>query len=137
MKRCWPQIDTSSSTLLHGDYWSGNTLWRYGRLTGVVDWEQPRRGNPGQDVGCCRLDLAVLIGAEASDAFLHAYQHATGRALPDLPFWDLYMTTWALPSIDEYIVGYHDLGRTDLMVDEARARLDRFIVDALARAARG
>jgi aminoglycoside phosphotransferase (APT) family kinase protein len=137
MRRWWPQIDTSAPTLLHGDYWSGNTLWHRGRLTGIVDWEQPRRGNPGQDIGCCRLDLAVLIGGEAPAIFLSAYEAASGRTIPDLFFWDLYMATWALPSIEEYLGGYHDLGRTDLTIEVARARLDRFVVDALARAESG
>jgi len=134
MRHWWPQIDVTSPALLHGDFWSGNTLWRSGRLTGIVDWEQPRRGNPGQDVGCCRLDLALLIGGEAPATFLSAYEATTGRIVPDLFFWDLYMATWALPSIGEYLVGYRDLGRADLTLDLLRARLAGFIADALARA---
>ena len=134
MRRWWPHVDTSAPTLLHGDYWPGNTLWRYGRLTGVIDWEQPRRGNPAQDVGCCRLDLALLIGPEASDLFLPAYQAATGRSFADLFFWDLYMVAWSLEGIEQWVVGYRDLGRTDMTVELARARLARFTADAFQRA---
>jgi aminoglycoside phosphotransferase (APT) family kinase protein len=137
MRRWWPQIDTSAPTLLHGDYWSGNTLFHRGRLSGVVDWEQSRRGNPGQDVGCCRLDLALLIGGDAPALFLSAYEAASGRFVPDLFFWDLYMAAWALPSTGEYLVGYRDLGRTDLTLDLVQARLTAFVTDARARADRG
>jgi aminoglycoside phosphotransferase (APT) family kinase protein len=37
MRRWWPRLDGSIASLVHGDYWPGNTLWRYGRLTGVID----------------------------------------------------------------------------------------------------
>jgi aminoglycoside phosphotransferase (APT) family kinase protein len=119
---------------VHGDYWPGNTLWRHGRLTGVIDWEQARRGDPNQDVGCCRLDLTLLVGPAAAETFLHAYEVAAGRRVEQLVFWDLYMVSWALGSLDRWVRGYQDLGRADLTLDEARARLARFLADALARA---
>lgn len=134
MRRWWPEIDVSTPALIHGDYWPGNTLWRYGRLTGVVDFEQVRRGNPAQDVACCRLDLPFLVGPEAADTFLHAYEAATCRPIRHLFFWDLYMATWPLENVGMWVAGYRDLGRTDVTVTETRARLDRFAADALARA---
>lgn len=103
----------------------------------MIDWEQARRGDPSQDVGCCRLDLTLLIGPEAAETFLRAYEAAAGRRVEQLVFWELYMVTWALGSLDEWVRGYQDLGRADLTLDEARARLDRFVTDALARAAHG
>jgi aminoglycoside phosphotransferase (APT) family kinase protein len=137
MRRWWPHLDGSVAALVHGDYWPGNTLWRYGRLTGVIDWEQARRGDPAQDVGCCRLDLALLAGPEASEAFRRAYEAATGRSVHHLFFWDLYMVTWALENLEHWISGYHDLGRTDITVEIARDRLARFTAAALADAERG
>jgi aminoglycoside phosphotransferase (APT) family kinase protein len=134
LRRWWPHIEPSAPQLVHGDYWPGNTLWRYGRLTGVVDWEQVLRGDPAQDVACCRLDLSLLIGPEAADELLRAYQQASGRSLSRLFFWELYMATWAIESVEGWVKGYHDLGRTDLAPAEARARLERFAAGALARA---
>jgi aminoglycoside phosphotransferase (APT) family kinase protein len=134
MRRWWSNVAPAAPAIVHGDYWPGNTLWRYGRLTGVVDWEQVRRGDPAQDVGCCRLDLTLLIGPEAADAFLHAYQAAGGRHVERLFFWELLAATGAIESVEEWVKGYHDLGRTDLAPAEARTRLKRFAAEALARA---
>jgi len=134
MGRWWPNTDVAPSSLLHGDYWPGNTLWRYGRLTGVVDWEQAGRGDPCQDVACCRLDLAFLAGPEAAESFLLAYQATTGRVVSNLFFWDLYMVTRAMGQLEYWVAGYHDLGRTDITVSDARNRLARFTADAMSRA---
>jgi aminoglycoside phosphotransferase (APT) family kinase protein len=137
MRRWWPRIDAPVASLLHGDYWPGNTLWRYGRLTGVVDWEQARRGDPTQDVACCRLDLTFLAGPEAAEEFLRAYEAATGRIIRHLFFWDLYVAGHAMGEVADWVSGYHDLGRTDVTVDDARARLARFTAAALAGARGG
>jgi aminoglycoside phosphotransferase (APT) family kinase protein len=134
LRAWWPRLQRAAPALIHGDFWPGNTLWRRGRMTGVVDWEQPRLGDPAQDVGCCRLDLTLLFGPEAADAFLHAYEAASGRPLPQITFWDLYMVSWALPDPAGLLPGYHDLGRTELTPEIARARMDGFIARALAGA---
>lgn len=135
MLRAWPLIEPASPVLVHGDYWPGNTLWRYGRLSGVIDWEQPLRGDPAQDVACCRLDLTLLAGPEVAELFLRTYLAASDRAIRRLWFWELYMSCWAIEDLEHWIEGYHDLGRTDVTLDMAQARLGRFTADALAQAA--
>ncbi len=135
MRRLWPTIEPVTPTIVHGDFWPGNTLWLRGRLSAVVDWEQPRRGDPSQDVACCRQDLAVQLGPDAAETFLHAYEAFTGRTLQQLAFWDLYMVTWSMGQLEEWLKGYHDLGRTDLLITEARAQQTAFMTDALSRAA--
>jgi aminoglycoside phosphotransferase (APT) family kinase protein len=135
LRRWWPRVDPPAPTIVHGDYWPGNTLWRYGRLSGVVDWEQVRRGDPAQDVACCRLDLAMLVGPEASAAFLRAYEASAGQTVRRLSSWELYVAAGAIEDVDHWIEGYHDLGRTDVTSELAHARLARFTADALARAA--
>lgn len=138
LRRWWPRtsglLATARSSLVHGDFWPGNTLWRRGRLSGVVDWEQVRRGDPLHDVGCCRLDLTLLLGPDAADRFAAAYAAASGRPAGQLFFWELYMATSAIESLDGWVRGYHDLGRTDLSLEEARARLRQFTERALANA---
>jgi len=135
MLRLWPRIQPSPSTLVHGDYWPGNTLWHRGRLSGVIDWEQARRGDPAQDVAYCRQDLAVLFGPAAAEAFLRGYETFTGRTIQHSVFWDLYAITSSIGYLEGWVKGYHDLGRTDLSFAEARVRLERHITDVLARAA--
>jgi len=134
LRRCWPRVRRNERRLVHGDYWPGNTVWYRGRLTGIVDWEQPRCGDAGQDIGCCRHDLTLLAGPEAADLFLAAYEAQVGP-VPNLFFWDLHVAAiGALSDLDHWLAGYHDLGRTDLTLDAVCARRDAFIASALARA---
>jgi aminoglycoside phosphotransferase (APT) family kinase protein len=131
----WPRIEPTEPSIVHGDFWPGNMLWYRGRLSGVIDWEQVRRGDPTQDVACCRLDLSLLFGPAAAEQFLTEYLAATGRTPRRLFFWELYNATWAIENVEHWIEGYHDLGRTDLTASEARARLERFVATALREAA--
>jgi aminoglycoside phosphotransferase (APT) family kinase protein len=131
----WPRVSESAPrrVLVHGDYWPGNLLWLRRRLVGVVDWEQPRLGEAAKDVATCRGDLAVLFGQAVADAFVTHYEAAAGQPVQDLPFWDVFVSTWAVPEIDEWIGAYHVLGRRDLTPDIARERIRRFARVALER----
>lgn len=66
------------SVFAHGDYQPFNVLWRGDSLGGVVDWTNAGTGPRGIDVGHCRLNLAVLAGPDAADAYLRAYEQAAG-----------------------------------------------------------
>jgi aminoglycoside phosphotransferase (APT) family kinase protein len=136
MQHWWPRMEASEPALVHGDYWPGNTLWHRGRLSGVIDWEQARRGDPTQDVACCRLDLTLLFGPETADAFAAAYLAAGGRVVRHLFFWELVVASFATDDVEEWVKGYHDLGGTEVQPGEARARLERFAATALAMADR-
>ena len=59
-----------------------------GRLTGVVDWVSAAAGPPDLDAGHCRLNLAVLFGADWAERFRLAYEARVGRRID--PWWDLY-----------------------------------------------
>lgn len=48
-------------------------MWSRGKLTGVVDWSMARISPRAHEVGYCRTDLTVLIGAEAAERFRRAY----------------------------------------------------------------
>lgn len=121
--------------LLHGDYWAGNVLWDRGELCAVIDWDQAERGEAGYDVSYCRVDLALLFGADVADEFLHAYEQAAGGAVRDLPTWDLLAASRALPTGRAWLPGYHGLGRTDLDERTTAGRLHAFLDAAIARAA--
>jgi aminoglycoside phosphotransferase (APT) family kinase protein len=122
--------------LVHGDYWPGNTVWRRGRMVGIIDWEEPRLSEPGEDVAYCRMDLALSIGDSAPDEFLDAYERVAGRGVQNLPMWDLVAATRPLPDPAVWLPGYKDLarGRTDLTAGLLRRRLARWIDRAIARA---
>jgi aminoglycoside phosphotransferase (APT) family kinase protein len=73
---------------IHRDYHPENTIWRDGRLVGIVDWTSASWGPPQIDLAHMRVNLAADIGVDAADAFLAAY-----RTLDDSfdydPFWDI------------------------------------------------
>jgi aminoglycoside phosphotransferase (APT) family kinase protein len=73
---------------IHRDFQHFNFLWTRGRLTGVVDWGYASIGPPSIDVGHCRLNLAVLFGADWAERFRLAYEAETGRRVN--PWWDLH-----------------------------------------------
>lgn len=77
---------------VHGDYQHFNLLWSRGRLTGIVDWSAHAARPQSSDIGHCRLNLAILYGADVADDFLRRY----GR--PVDPWWDLWETVIFLPS---------------------------------------
>jgi aminoglycoside phosphotransferase (APT) family kinase protein len=130
----WPRIAPVEPTLVHCDFWAGNTLWRRERLVGIVDWDSCGFGDPRAEVGYCRMDLAMMIGPEAPDIFLEAYVRASGRAVAPIAFWDLVGASAALPELDDWVPGYHDLGRTEMTSQIMHARLRAFTADALLRA---
>jgi aminoglycoside phosphotransferase (APT) family kinase protein len=76
---------------IHRDFQHFNLLWRRGRLTGVVDWARSCTGPADFDIGHCRLNLAVLFGADWAERLRLAYEAEAGRAID--PWWDLYAVT--------------------------------------------
>jgi aminoglycoside phosphotransferase (APT) family kinase protein len=110
------------AVLTHYDFWSGNTVWEDGVLTGVVDWSGAALGPAGFDTGWCRLDLYLLYGEHIADQFLDAYQEASGGALPDPLLCDLWACARSCHGVESWVPNYRDLGRHDLTAAELRNR---------------
>lgn len=89
LERAWPLANENPATLLHGDYWPGNVLWRDGTLVAVIDWEDARIGDPIADVANCRLELAMTLGEDAVRAFTDAFRARSTLTFADLAYWDL------------------------------------------------
>jgi aminoglycoside phosphotransferase (APT) family kinase protein len=134
LRRTGPPRDASRS-LLHHDYWYGNTLWSDGRLTGVIDWTSARMGDPQKDVALARCDLAVTLDLRASNEFVDRYR-GLGGATGAFAYWDLLWALMGYRWIEEWLAGYAELGLPDLPLAEARARIIAFAESAL-RAAPG
>lgn len=78
-------------SLLHGDYWPGNVLWRDGRVVALLDWEDAAVGDPMCDLAAARQELCWKLGPEAMAAFTGAY---ASRAHVDgwqLAVWQVFM----------------------------------------------
>ncbi|HEU5380967.1 MAG TPA: phosphotransferase [Ktedonobacteraceae bacterium] len=85
----WPLTPRNPSVLLHGDFWPGNTLWKDGQLTAIIDWEDARRGDPLADVANSRLEILWAFGIDAMQRFTHQYQSMATLDFTHLPYWDL------------------------------------------------
>jgi aminoglycoside phosphotransferase (APT) family kinase protein len=79
----------------HGDYQHFNLVWSRETLRGIVDWTFSGLGMPERDVGHCRLNFAILWGADAAEGFRHRYESVAGRATD--PYWDLQAALGYLP----------------------------------------
>ncbi|HET8914018.1 MAG TPA: phosphotransferase [Ktedonobacteraceae bacterium] len=89
LEAAWPLTQRNFSTLLHGDYWPGNILWKCGQLAAVVDWEDAAIGDPLADIAISRLDLLWAFGIEAMQDFTRQYEALTSFDFTNLPYWDL------------------------------------------------
>jgi aminoglycoside phosphotransferase (APT) family kinase protein len=117
----WEALASAPAVLTHYDFWSGNTVWEDGILTGVVDWSGGALGPRGFDVGWCRLDLCLLYGEHIAARFLESYQNASST-LPDLLHWDLWAAARSHADVESWVPNYRDLGRPDLTAPELRKR---------------
>ena len=122
----WPE-----ATLVHDDYWPGNTVWHFGRLIGVVDWTHAEVGDPRTDVAQCRIDLALIIDLDAADAFLAAYQAMAPQQLRQVWYFDLLRGLRALLSYKHWLEGYHDAGLSYVTASYFRRRITTFLHRAL------
>jgi len=119
---------------VHGDLWSGNTLWRGDELAAVIDWDCAGLGAAGVDLGSLRCDAAMCYGLEASGHVLAGWQAEAERPAQSLAYWDAVAALSTPPDIDwfaEAIAGM--TGRPDLTRELLRERRDAFLADALDR----
>jgi aminoglycoside phosphotransferase (APT) family kinase protein len=122
-------VTANAPTLIHGDYWFGNTIWMDGRLTGIVDWDGARIADPALDVSIARNDIVVFSGPPLADLFLARYERARGP-LAGLMFWDLVACLPPIKWLAGWVEGYQELG-VDLPLSEARARLEAWVAACL------
>lgn len=102
-------------TLVHGDFWPGNLLWRDGRLAAVIDWEDAVLGDPLSDFAISRLDHLMIFGQDALQKFTQAYQSAMPQLdFTYLPCWDLCAALRAAQNLTIWGSGFASLGRPDI-----------------------
>jgi aminoglycoside phosphotransferase (APT) family kinase protein len=118
----WSRVTASPEVLTHQDYWSGNVVWRDGRLTGIVDWSGGARGPRGFDLGWCRLDLVLLFDERIADVCLAAYEAAVGQTVGEMLLWDGWAVARSHDMVESWTPNYAPLGRADLNEDELRRR---------------
>jgi aminoglycoside phosphotransferase (APT) family kinase protein len=130
----WSEIVGSPAVLTHGDYWSGNVVWRDGALVGIVDWSAGARGPRGFDVGWCRLDLVLLFDERTADVFLAAYEGADAQAFGERRLWDRLAAARSHAIVATWASNYAPLGRGDLDESELRRRHSRWTARLMEQA---
>ena len=124
-------------TLLHGDFWPGNVLWREGQIVSVIDWEDAVFGDPLIDLAIARLDQVWIFDWETMERFTERYRVAAGVDFGDLAYWELCAALRMARIIGQDIEGwiryFEDYGRSDISVERFWQQYDRFIDHALAR----
>lgn len=116
----------------HTDYWPGNTLWKDGSLTAVVDWEAPATGAREMDVAYCALDIRYLGMDKVADRFIASYRDVSGESLPGLAHWEAVGLCRPMPDIAQWIAAWNAMGR-DISEERARARYTEVLEDFLQR----
>lgn len=131
-----PSLHRNAPCLLHGDYWPGNTLWRDGRLTAVIDWEDAKFGDPLIDLANSRLEVGWIFGINGLKSFTRHYQALMTLDYTDLPFWDLCaalrLARLVGPDLAEWAAYFHPFGRHDLTPNSLRQNYDLFVAQAMA-----
>jgi aminoglycoside phosphotransferase (APT) family kinase protein len=125
-----PRVISNGTVLTHHDFWFGNTLWTGERLTGIVDWDGALIDDPGYDIGYARFDLQLVLAGDAPDRLRARYEARRGP-LHATAFWDLIGVLSAFRWLSEWVVGYREVGRTEITDDLAQERLESFVRAAL------
>lgn len=118
-----PQRTVVQPALLHIDYWSGNILWHERQISAVVDWEEAAFGDPGVDVGYCRMQLYLEGLDDAAETFLRIYEQEIGQRVANLGLWELAASARPMTDPEGWFTRPF-----------MRERFQRFIANAKARA---
>jgi aminoglycoside phosphotransferase (APT) family kinase protein len=122
LKKHWSSIEKPTDTLLHGDYWPGNTLWSDDSLIAIVDWEEPRMGAPVYDISVLIQD-AKLFNMDIEEFVLDEHQRITGSTLNDVTFWRLIWVMNAMPDPGDWADDFMSMGGNPITPDEVRSNL--------------
>lgn len=131
LKQATSYAQGNASSLLHGDYWPGNVLWKEGQLIAVIDWEDAQIGDPLSDFAISRLDMLMIFGQQALQEFTQQYQSQMPLDYTNLPYWDLCSVLRVAPYLSDYGPGYAQLGRPDITAQTMQASLEWFVAQAL------
>ncbi len=122
-----PLVPINQATVLHGDFWPGNLLWRAGQLVAVIDWEDATLGDPLADLANSRLELLWAFGESAMQHFTDAYWACHALDFTHLPYWDLCAALRPAGKLDSW-------GLAETTLATMRARHQWFVNQALQAA---
>lgn len=126
LKHVYPRMIMNPSTLLHGDYWLGNILWRGDKLVGIIDWEDAMLGDPLSDLGKSRLELLWVASQDITKRYTELYiQKMPHVDLLYLPFWDL----WGALRLADFTSWFNDSAK----IKHMQTIYDEFVDQAIQK----
>jgi len=131
-KDLWPTVGKTEDYLVHADYWPGNTLWKDDELVAIVDWEEPRLGEPTWDIAVIVQD-AACFGMDIEDAVISQHRIISGRTLKDYDFWRMAVALSEMPDPGVWVDGYRALGGSALTAKNVRDNHTKSVELLLAR----
>ena len=121
-----PKLRFNQPTLLHGDFWLGNLLWRGGDLAAIIDWEDAMFGDPLADLGKSRLELLWSLGEAAMLRYTECYLRLNPNLdAAALPFWELYGAS--------RLAHFESFAPDAAAAERMHAQYEAFVAAALAR----
>lgn len=102
LTQLWPPPAQNKSTLLHGDFWPGNTLWKDNKLVTIIDWEDAGMGDPLSDIANCRLELLWAFGVDAMNNFTDMYISLSNIDFTNMSIWDLVASLCSINKITKW-----------------------------------
>lgn len=91
-----------SPALLHGDFWPENLLWRHGKITAVLDWEDAALGDPLSDLAVSRVELRYRFGTAGMQRLTRAYAGDRTVDVHRLALWQVYVAAAAQRFMGEW-----------------------------------
>jgi aminoglycoside phosphotransferase (APT) family kinase protein len=128
------RVDWPPLSLIHEDFWPGNTVWYRGRLSGVIDWANAKLGDPRVDLSQCCIDALLVNGFEACNFLQETYVERSPAATCDLWFIDMFQGLKALLYHEIWLIGYRDAGLVQVTPELALGRIREFLRRALEAA---
>ena len=89
-------------SLLHGDFWPQNILWRDNKIAAVLDWEDAALGDPLSDLAGCRVELLCHYDKAAMHAFTAHYLALANVEPVNQLVWDVYVSSAAAATMGDW-----------------------------------
>ncbi len=102
LAHCKNTTFVDSPSLLHGDFWPGNLMWRDDQLVAILDWEDAALGDPMSDLAGARIELLWEFGEAPMNSFTSLYAELRHVNTWRLSLWEVFVGLATLRFMGEW-----------------------------------